>query len=157
MKWGIVTCWSSWAHWPASKAWRWHHPSLELIFYLWQTGCWFFLCSYTDTSVLTVYHIPNPCWWEITALILYSELRQVIAMSSGQWPIQTLLGWVASSIHFSSFSSIHCRKWNNSFSQVPPKGTFGSYLIPKEHKHTVEITEEREESFYHRCFFKILI
>lgn len=103
------------------------------------------------------YHIPNPCWWEITALILYSELRRVIAMSSGQWPIQTLLGWVLSSIHSSSFSSIHSRKWNNSFSQVPPKGTFCSYLIPKEHKHTVEITEEREESFYHRCFFKILI
>ena len=58
------------------------------------------------------------------------------------------------SCFFSSFSSIHPRKLSL---KCPHKGTFGSCLIPKEHKHTVEITEEREESVYHTCFFKILI
>ena len=32
---------------------------------------WFFLCSYTHTSFLTVYHIPVSCWWEIPTFILF--------------------------------------------------------------------------------------
>lgn len=156
MKWGIVTCWSSWAPDLLVK----HNGGTILPWSSFSTSDKQAAGSFSVLTLTLLF------WLFIIFLIHADEKLQPsyyiqswdkIAMSSGQWPIQTLLGWVASSIHFSSFSSIHCRKWNNSFSQVPPKGTFGSYLIPKEDKHTVEITEEREESFYHRCFFKILI
>lgn len=154
---GVFIYWSSWAHWPGLKArviLTMPPPFLGAHSHLWQSEAdslilkAYFFFDYLSYSYFMLIRNSNP------HILFRAEMSDCCVLI---WLIQTLLGWVASFTDFSSFCSIHWIKLNNSFLQVPPQGIslLDSCLIPKEHKHTVEITDGKV--FYHRCFFSISV